>query len=386
MADAAGGCRRGRRRCARRRVLPGVRRAPRPLPVRHRRLVARPADRCHRRPPRGARPVPLVRRHRFRRRPHPRRPAALRLGRRRHDQPHHRRPGRRRPAGPLAAGRPARRGGHPRHRHRRPAAGRLRPRPVRRTPLEPRYLDARHRTPGRPGGLCLPRRHPRPAVVPARSARRPSAHRRPHRAGQTGAARRRPAGHHPADLRRRRGPAAAAAALRHPPHRARLHPVDRPRPRRGTTARPADRTAQPPVAPGAHLERARRRRTHRSAFRAHADRPRPLPFGQRHPRSPRGRPAAPPDRRAAAPRAAPRRRGRTARRRRVRRVTADRGLHDVRLPRRPQPRRRPQLPARPRRAHPRPGGQRRARGLPRPLHRRRGAAAPRRRGDVPGET
>ena len=66
-------------------------------------------------------------------------------------QPHRRRAGRHRPAAPLAAGRPARRGGHPRHRRRRAAAGRLRPHPVRGAPLAPRHLDARHRPPGRAG-------------------------------------------------------------------------------------------------------------------------------------------------------------------------------------------------------------------------------------------
>ena len=54
-------------------------------------------------------------------------------------------------------------------------------------------------------------------------------------------------------------------------------------------------------------------------------------------------------------------------------------------PRRPQPGRRPRLPARPRRTDPRPGGQRRRRRLPRPRAGRGGAAAARRRGDVPGE-
>lgn len=52
-------------------------------------------------------------------------------------------------------------------------------------------------------------------------------------------------------------------------------------------ARPADRAAQPPVAAGAHLDRPGRRGAHRRPRRPDADRPRPLPLGQRHPRSSR---------------------------------------------------------------------------------------------------
>ena len=65
--------------------------------------------------------------------------------------------------------------------------------------------------------------------------------------------------------------------------------MDRPRPRRGAAARPADRAAQPAVAAGAHLD-ARSTTPNASARRVRpdADRPRPVPLGQRHPRPPRG--------------------------------------------------------------------------------------------------
>ncbi len=280
LARAARGRRRGGRLRARRRLLPRLHRRPRPLPVRHRRLVAGPAHRHHRRPSRRPRPRPLVGRHRLRRRPHPRRPDALRLGARRNGQPHRRRPGRDSPAPPLAAGRPARLGGHPRHRRRRPGARRLRPGALGRGPLEPRDLDLLHRPRGGAGRRRLPPRQPHPALVPARPAPQGPAHRRPHRPGQTGPRRGRPARHRPAGLRRRHGQAGAASAVLHPADRPRLHPVDSQGPRRGAAARPADRAAQPAVAAGADLDRARRRRADRCPVRTDADRPGPIPIGQ----------------------------------------------------------------------------------------------------------
>ena len=191
---------------ARRRHRVRAERPSRALPRRHRRLVARRPHRHHRRPPGRPRPRPLVGRHRLRRRPHPRRAAAVRLGARRPGQPRRRRPGRRRPPPPLAAGPAARRRGHPRHRRRRPRPRRLR-----------RDADRRD-SPGSPldWGICRPHprwswsavaylaRHPHPALVRACPAGRRPAHRRPYGPAPAGPCRGRAARHRPADLRRRR--------------------------------------------------------------------------------------------------------------------------------------------------------------------------------------
>ena len=246
-------------------VFRALTRRPRALPRRHRRLVARRPHRHHRRPSGRARPGPLVGRHRLRRRPHPRRPAAVRLGARRPGQPHRRRPGRHRPPAPLAAGRPARRGRHPRHRRRRPGRSPRSARcPTVETPWHPDDLDVLRRPRGRPGRRRLPRRHPRPAVVlhsPRAAADCPPSPAPP----WSGRASSRVAllGIAPLICVVAVRPAGAAAAVRGPADRPRLHAVDRPGPRRGAAARPAHRAAQPAVAAGAHLDRAGRRRAHR---------------------------------------------------------------------------------------------------------------------------
>ena len=239
-------------------------------------------------------------------------------------QPRRRRPGRRRPPPPLAAGRAARRGGHPRHRRRRARPGRLRRVTDRRdSPGTPPTWSARRRSRGGARRRRLSRGHPRccsgTRCAPARGGLPTVARTALVRQGLVAVAL---LGIAPLICVVAVAQPAAAAAVRRPADRPRLHPVDRPRPGRGAAARPADRAAQPAVAAGADLDRPGRRRAHRRPVRAGADRPRPVPFGQRHARPSRRRPAAAADSRPAAARPAARRGGGAARRRRVRRPAA----------------------------------------------------------------
>ena len=303
-------------------------------------------------------------------------------------QPHRRRPGRHRPPAPLAAGRPARRGRHPRHRRRRARPRRLRRGAHRRDALGPRHA----------GTSTPPPRWSSPPSPTSRSPAPCSGTPAPRRGGglptvartallRQGLVARRAARHRPADLSSSPSPsplllplfaiplialdstlwiarARAEEQLRDPltglPNRQWLLE------RTWTALDDAERI-------GARVG-------------ARADRPRPLPVGQRHPRPSRGRPAAAADSRPAAARPAARGGGRAARRRRVRRTAARRRLHDIRAR------------ASPATSSPTLGspldldgltlvleasaGRRR---LPRPRARRRGAAAARGRGDVPGE-
>ncbi|EFE77795.1 LOW QUALITY PROTEIN: phosphodiesterase, partial [Streptomyces filamentosus NRRL 15998] len=384
---APGGRRRrgDRRVTAGGRVLPDRPAGPGALPERGGRLVLRRAHRDHRRPSGGPRPRPLVGRHRLRRRPHPRRAPAVRLAAGRPGQPRRRGARRDRPPAPLVAGAAARRGRHARHRRGGARAGRVRRGPHRRGALAATRLGHRGRPGTAPDRVDVSARHPGPAVVRPGPAQRRAADHRPDRDAAPGARRRRAPRARPADLRRRDVHAHPAAALRGAADRPGLHALDRPRPRRGAVARPADRAAQPPVAAGADLVGAGGRRIHRHPLRAGPHRPGPLPRGQRHPR-PSGRgPAAAPDSGAPAARPAARRGGGPPRRRRVRRPPPAHRLHHQRPAGRPASRRRAVLAARPRRAHPRPGGQRRGRRLPRPRPGRRRAAAPGGRRDVPGQ-
>ena len=223
----------------------------------------------------------------------------------------------------------ARRGGHPRHRRGGPRSS---PRSATRPSVEHALgpADLGHRR--RPGGRRSPPPPTSPSPAPccgtpsprAAAGCRPSPAPPLLRQGLVGVAL---LGIAPLICVVATATPRAAAAVRGPAHRPGLHPVDRPRPRRGAAARPADRPAQPPVAAGAHLDRAGRRRARRRPIGARPDRPRPVPLRQRHPRPPRRRPAAAADRRPAAARPAARRGGRAARRRRVRRAAARRRLH-----------------------------------------------------------
>ena len=180
----------GRRRAARYRLLPDGPRRTRALPRRHRRLVARRAHRHRRRPPGRPRPRPLVGRHRFRRRPHPRRPAALRLGGRRTGQPRRRRARRRRPA-VTAGGRGCCTA--------RSTSSASAPPP---SSWPPSATSPRVETPWQPshwGIDAVPEvllaagaylaRHPAPALVRHGLAQRRAADRRPHRTAAPGARR-----------------------------------------------------------------------------------------------------------------------------------------------------------------------------------------------------
>ena len=342
-------------------LLPGRERRARTLPVRCGRLVARRPHRHHRRPSRRARPRPLVGRHRIGRRPHPRRPAALRLGARRPGQPRRRRPRRDRPPAPLAAGAAARRGGHPRHRRRRPWSS---PRSATCPPS---------RRPGsRATGASTP--SPRSFWSPPPISSSPASCSGTHAPRSGGGL---PTVARTALLRQGLvavallgiAPLICVVAIATPV----LLPL----------------FAVPLIALDSTLWIARARaeeqlrdpltglpnrqwllertwtalddaETHRRPIRARPDRPRPLPFGQRHPRPSRGGPAAAADSGPAPAGPAARSGGRAARRRRVRRTAADRRLHDRRPARRPPSGRRARLTARPRRPHAGPGGQRRA--------------------------
>ena len=258
-----------------------VRDGPRALPRRHGGLVARRPHRHHRRPSGRARPRPLVGRHRLRRRPHPRRPAALRLGARRPGQPGRRRPGRRRPPAPLAAGRcctaPWTSSASARPRSSSPRSATCRPSRQPWPPLDWGIDAVPEVVLAAAAYLVVTRLLLWYALAPQGGGLPTVARTALLRQGLVAVAL---LGIAPLICVVAVALPRAAAAVRRTADRPGLHALDRPGPRRGAAARPADRAAQPAVAAGADLDRPGGRRGQRRPFRSRPDRPRPLPLRQ----------------------------------------------------------------------------------------------------------